>query len=136
MRRGFQTGHLLARGKRRRVGVGRYLEPILIDAKIKPVLGSRVLGNCANHSKRDARKALREVLRPLNEGIYDPVESASFNDFCNKWERVLLPTFREARRGFYHSAAQRWIYPYFKGWHMADIRPADVQLSVGGNLAN
>lgn len=127
MRRRFQTGHILARGKRRRVWVGRYLEPILIDGKVKSVLRSRVLGACVEMSKSVARRELQDILKPLNEGQYNPVESISFNDFYAKWERDLLPTFRESTRGFYHATARRWIVPYFDGRKLDEIRPADLQ---------
>lgn len=127
LRRRFQTGHVFARGKRHRVWVGRYLEPVLDNGKIRTVLRSRIIGPCAEISKSAARTTLQGWLRPLNEGLHAPIESASFQEFYEKWERDLLPTFRESTREFYRSTAARWIQPYFKDWRLADIRPADVQ---------
>jgi integrase len=130
MRRRFQTGHLFARGKRRKVWVGRYLEPVLDNGKVRSVLRSRIIGACAETSKSAARATLEGWLRPLNEGLHTPIESASFQEFYDKWERDLLPTYRESTREFYRSTAARWIQPHFKDWPLADIRPADVQQFV------
>ena len=127
LRRRFQTGHIFARGKRPRVWVGRYLEPIIDNGKIRSVLRSKVIGPCAEMSKSAARQTLLGWLRPLNEGLHTPVESASFQEFFEKWERDLLPTYRESTRHFYMSTAQRWIFPYFKDYRTADITPSDVQ---------
>ena len=46
-------------------------------------------------SKSEARTALTEILRPLNEGHHQPIETAAFKLFYEKWERELLPTFAE-----------------------------------------
>lgn len=127
MRRRFQTGHIFARGKRRKVWVGRYLEPILDNGKVKTVLRSRVLGPCAELSKSAARTILEDLLRPLNEGHHTPTETASFQEFYAKWESDLLPTYRESTRNFYRDTAKRWILPSFKGWRMAEIQPAAIQ---------
>ena len=130
LRRRFQTGHIFARGKRPRVWVGRYLEPILDNGKVRSVLRSKVIGPCAEISKSAARQTLQGWLRPMNEGLHTPVESASFQEFYGKWERDLLPTYRESTRHFYMSTAQRWILPYFKDYRTADITPSDVQQFV------
>jgi hypothetical protein len=90
MRKRYQTGHVFARGKRRRVWVARYLEPVLQDGRVKSVLRSRVLGSCKDMSKSEARTLMeRNWLRPINEGLCMPVESAaSFQDFYDKWART------------------------------------------------
>jgi len=77
--------------------------------------------------EESARQTLQGWLRPLNEGLHTPVESASFQEFFEKWERDLLPTYRESTRHFYMSTAQRWIFPYFKDYRTVDITPSDVQ---------
>jgi integrase len=66
----------------------------------------------------------------MNEGMHTPVESAGFQEFYEKWERDLLPTYRESTRQFYKSTAQRWILPHFKDYRTADITPSDVQQFV------
>lgn len=127
MRRRFQTGHVFQRGKRPRMWVARYSEPILEGGKLRSVLRSRVLGPSDEMTKSQARRALQELLRPLNEGVYQPVESAGFAEFFTKWERDLLPTFRESTRRFYHDTARRWIYPYFQNWRVAAMTPSELQ---------
>jgi integrase len=128
MTRQYQSGHIFARGKRRKVWVARYSEPVLENGKVRSVLRSRVIGPCSEMSKSAARLALDSFLRPLNEGVYMPVEKpVNFQEFYEKWERDLLPTYRESTRAFYHGTAARWIQPYFRDWKMGDIHPDDVQ---------
>jgi integrase len=130
LRRRFQKGHLFSRGKRQKVWVGRYLEPILDNGKIRTVLRSKVIGPCKDMSKSAARTTLQGWLRPLNEGVHIPIETAGFQEFYGKWERDLLPTYRESTREFYRSTAACWILPYFKDWRLSEIRPVDVQQFV------
>jgi len=127
MRRRFQTGHIFQRGKRRKVWVARYVEPRLEEGKLKHTLRSRVIGPAAEMTKSAARTVLEGWLRPLNEGQFVPMEVASFDQFYEKWERDLLPSYRASTRGFYQRTAQRWVRPYFEGWSMAQIRPDSVQ---------
>lgn len=106
------------------------MEPILDNGKIRSVLRSKVVGPCSEMSKSAARQILQGWLRPMNEGLYTAVESASFQDFYDKWERDLLPTYRESTSDFYQSTARRWVLPYFKDFSVSDITPADVQRFV------
>jgi len=78
LRRRCQTGHIFARGKRHKIWVGRYLEAVLDNGKIRTVLRSRIISPCAGISKSAARTTLQGWLRPLNEGLHTPIESASF----------------------------------------------------------
>lgn len=127
MRRRFQMGHVFSRGKRPRVWVARYMEPVLDNGKARTTLRSRVIGPCSEMSKSAARNVLVRWLKPMNEGLHTPTESTSFQEFYDKWERDLLPTYRESTRHFYLSTAKRWILPYFKDYQTADISPSDVQ---------
>jgi integrase len=79
-------------------------------------------------TKSAAQLALERKLRPLNEGAYRAVEKpVCFQAFYEKWERELLPTYRESTRAFYHGTAARWIQPYFRDWLLPDIQPEEVQ---------
>jgi integrase len=127
MRRRFQALHVSGRGSRRKVWVVRHLEPILVYGQLKSTLRSRVLGACSEMSKSEARTVLQTIPRPLNDGVHTPLESVVFSDFFTKWERNLLPTFRETTRAFYRATAKRWIYPYFHDWHLREIGPAELQ---------
>jgi hypothetical protein len=63
----------------------------------------------------------------LNEGLHTPIELSSFQEFYEKWESDLLPTYRDSTREFYRSTAKRWIQDYFKDWRIAEIQPSDIQ---------
>src|SRR5438105_2464757 len=121
MRRRYQTGHIFARGKRRRLWVARYSEPVLKEGKVTAVLRSRVIGPCADFTKSQAHSVLEGWLRPLNDGSFTPTQSSRFEAFYQKWENDLLPTYRESTRRFYQDTARRWVLPYFKDWPMVEI---------------
>lgn len=125
----FQSGCLFIRGKRRQMWVARWLEPTITNGvKGKPVLRSRVIGPCDQLSKAAARTILTGWLQPLNEGIYEPTEAISWGAFYERWQRDILPTYREATRKFYHDTAKAWVAPRFKpDGLLKDIRPADLQ---------
>jgi integrase len=128
MRRSYQSGHISARGKKRKVWVARYSEPVLDNGKVRNVLRARILGLCSEMTKSAARLALDTLLRPMNEGVYRAMEKpVGFQVFYEKWQCDLLPTFRESTRAFYQGTAARWIQPYFADWQLADIRPEELQ---------
>jgi hypothetical protein len=41
-------------------------------------------------TKSQARQALESLLRPLNEGVYSPVQRMTFGAFCDRWEKEIL----------------------------------------------
>jgi len=86
LRRRFQQRHIFARGKRPKVWVARYLEPVLDNGKVRSVPHSKVGGPCSEMSKMAARQTLQGWLRPLNDGLHAPIESASFQQFHDKRE--------------------------------------------------
>lgn len=131
MARRYQTGHLFARGKRRKVWVARFVEPVLDNGKIKRVLRAKVLGPCDKMTKSAAHLALEAILRPLNAGAHSPIEKpVGFQEFYEKWERDLLPTYRASTRDFYQTTAARWVLPYFRNWELPEILPDELQRFV------
>jgi integrase len=103
------------------------MELTLDNGKIKRVYRHRIIGSCEEMSKGQARAILQDWLRPFNEGLHTPTESIGFQAFYEKWERDLLPTYRESTRHFYQSTAERWVLPYFKDYQTGNITPSDCQ---------
>jgi integrase len=130
MRRRFQAGQLLRRGKRNPVWEARYWMPVLREGRFARVRRREILGTCAEMSKAKAQRALADVLRPINEGLYQPACASTFGELWRKWEEQVLCNYRESTRRFYSRTVIRWILPYFERWPMADISPLAVQMFV------
>src|SRR5208283_1321978 len=64
------------------------------------VLRSRIIGVCKNMNKSYARAVLGRWLRSLNEGTFTPLKTTTFQEFYEKGESDLLPTYRESTRHF------------------------------------
>src|SRR2546425_12426156 len=73
VRRCFQTGCLIRKGKRRKTWVARWREiGIQLDGTPKRVLRVEVLGLVSDLSEREARNRMAGFPRPLNEGENRP----------------------------------------------------------------
>lgn len=128
MRRRFQLGCIFRRGKRRQVWVGRWREAVLRDGKVVKVNRSEILGTVSMMTKAGAHRVLGARLQPINEGVYRPAESLTFGEFCERWEKAVLPTYRESTRNFYRQTLHRWILPRFRTWELSEIRPPQIQI--------
>jgi len=127
MRRRFQVGHVLKRGKRVKVWVGCYREWVMDGGRPKQLQRRRVLGLRAEMTKGKAEQALRELLRPINGGDRAPEQTMTFGQFAAKWEAEILLHYRESTKVFYKSTLDRWVLPHFKEWKLAEIKTPDVQ---------
>ena len=130
MRRRFQSGSVRKRGKRPPVWEGRYYEPVLVAGELKKVRRAVVLGQCSEITKGEAKRKFREIVRPLNEGLYSPAQAMTFADFCAKWKKEILENYRPSTRDFYEATLDRWIIPHFGEWALGEIKTPDVQSFV------
>ena len=126
-RRRMQRGSLQARrGPRGAVWVARYLEPVIVDGVETQIHRSRVIGLQAQLSKDAARRILDGWLRPLNDDA-SPVELISFQSLYDRWQKDLLPSYRDSTRRFYSDTAKYYVLPEFGGLTLSDIGPRFVQ---------
>ena len=127
MRRRFQSGQILKRGKRSPVWAGRYWEPVLIEGRFARVRRMVILGECAEMTKARAQRALADRLRPLNDGLHTPASCETFAELWRKYAGSVLCNYRDSTRGFYERTTLRWILPYFERWPIEDITPLACQ---------
>ncbi len=72
-RRRYQTGCLFVRGKRRKVWVARWRDPVIYaDGSPGSVQRSEVLGTVAELTKKEAQNLLASKVRSHNEGRQRP----------------------------------------------------------------
>jgi hypothetical protein len=76
----FQHGSLFKRGKRNKVWVGRFREPVIgTDGQTHFVRRSEILGNVAElPTRRDAELVFSDLLRRVNSANYNPRSCCSF----------------------------------------------------------
>jgi len=127
MRRRFQHGTVSQRGKRRKVWVARFYEPVLAGGRLKKKRRSVILGLCSEMTRGQAKQSLLEHLRELNQGLHVPVQQMRFADCCAKWDEEILRNYRPSTQTFYRSTLNRWILPHFSPWQLGEIQPPDVQ---------
>jgi hypothetical protein len=60
MRRRFQHGRVFKRGKRRKVWLGRFYEPLLVHGKLSKKRRSIIVGLCSDMTRGQAKNALLE----------------------------------------------------------------------------
>lgn len=85
IRRRYQTGSLVVRGKRKKVWVARWREPVLAaDSTLRSIRRSEVIGTLAEFpTRREARALLESHLHSLNHALQKPQSSMLFRDFIS-----------------------------------------------------
>jgi integrase len=127
MRRHFQHGQVFSRGKRKKIWVGRFYAPALQGGKLVNQRKAVILGLCADMTKGQAQRELQRQLDPVNQGLHSLAQRLTFREFCDQWEREILPHYRPSTQQFYRATLHRWVRPHFDGWELGDIQPVDVQ---------
>jgi hypothetical protein len=101
MRRRFQHGRVFKRGKRRKVWLGRFYEPVLVEGRLTKKRRSIIVGLCSDMSHGQAKNVPLEHLREMNEGLHIPVQQMTFADYCAKWVKEILSNYRSSTRTLY-----------------------------------
>ncbi len=129
VRRCFQTGCLIRKGKRRKTWVARWREQVIqLDGTTKRVLRAEVLGLVNELSEREARAKMAVLLRPINEGKYRPEATITFGQFLKEcWEPAVVPQLRPGSVRYYGLQIRCHLLPTFGGWRIKDITKAEVQ---------
>jgi hypothetical protein len=115
VRRCFQNGCLLKKGKRRKTWVARWRESVLQpEGSTKRVLRAVVLGLVSELSEREARNKLAVLLRPINEGKYRPEATITFGQFVKEcWELAVVPHSKASSVRYYGLQIRCHLLPTF-----------------------
>jgi hypothetical protein len=90
-RRRFQTGRVVARGKKRPVYVGRWREDVIEGEQVIRVERSVVLGTVAElKTMKNAQRALQPFLDRVNSLDYRPAKFGKFAELADQWEKQVL----------------------------------------------
>jgi hypothetical protein len=82
IRHRYQSGSLAIRGKRKKVWVARWREPVLApDGNLKSIRRSEIIGTLADFPTRSQARALLESrLHDVNHTLQKPQSSMQFRD--------------------------------------------------------
>jgi integrase len=132
-RRRFQRGQLLLRGTRNPVWIGRWREDIITDGKVKRVQRWETLGTKEDYPTRKlALRALEERLANINNLAYRPRPVATFSEFADKWQRLVLPNLKPSSQPPIRSQLRKHLLPAFGTVAMKDLSSELVQSFATG----
>jgi integrase len=134
IRRRFQNGCLIIKGKAQKMWVARWRETVLQpNNTLGKVLRSRVLGSVSQISKSEARNLLAGCLRSINQGRRRPVATMTFEQFAHeKWEPLTLPTLKPATARYYRFQLHRHLLPTLGPLRLCELDRESLQAFLVG----
>lgn len=155
-RRRYQSGSVLVRGKKRKVYVLRYYEPVLLpNGKLSNTRKAVVLGLVSEiGTKRQAMMAAESCLRQVNAGQHRPQSIMTFDQFVReRWIPAAMPLLdpetlrlkdslsaqpdsgeRPGSAETYSSKLRAHLIPAFGGKRLNEITRWDIQNFLADKL--
>jgi integrase len=130
IRRRYQNGSLVVRGKRKKVWVARWRESVLAaDGTLKSIRRSETIGTLADFpTRRQARALLESRLHEVNHTLQKPQSTMLFRDFVSsQWEPAILPTLKFATQRNYRHLTRRHLFPIFGDQPLCEIKRQHIQ---------
>jgi integrase len=130
IRRRYQSGSLVVRGRRKKVWVARWRETVLAaDGALKSIRRSEIIGTLTDFpTKRQARALLESRLHAVNHSLQKPQSSMQFRDFvCSQWEPAILPTLKFSTQRNYQHLVRRHLFPVLGDQPLCDIKRQHIQ---------
>jgi len=124
----FQHGSLFKRGKKTKVWVARFREPIEINGQMQFVRRSEIIGTVAElPTRRDAELILSNRLRHLNSANYHPRSCCALREFIEEWKPQILPTLKYSTQQHYEYVIETHLVPAFGNLQLRLISREAVQ---------
>jgi integrase len=135
-KRHFQRGSLFKRGKRNKVWVARYREPVTgANGKTEFVRRSEILGTVTDlPTRRDAEIVLSDRLRRVNSADYHPRSCCWFRSFVQEWEAQAHPTLKYATQEHYKYVVNSHLLPVFGDVQLRLISRESIQMFLASKL--
>ena len=132
----FQHGSLFKRGKKNKVWVARFREPVIgPDGETQFVRRSEIIGTVAElPTRRDAENILSNRLRRLNSAEYLPQSCHSLRDFVRDWEEQALPSLKYATQEHYKYLIETHVLPTLGNVQLRLISRAAIQNLIAAKL--
>jgi integrase len=132
----FQHGSLFKRGKKNKVWVARFWEPIIgTNGEPARIRRSEILGSVAElPTKREAEVVLSNRLRRINSANYNPRSCCLFRDFVEEWKTQALPALKYATQKHYEYVIDIHLKPAFGNVQLRLISRESIQTLLGSKL--
>jgi Phage integrase, N-terminal SAM-like domain len=132
----FQHGSLFKRGKRNKVWVARYREPVIgNDGGTVFVRRSEIIGTVADFpTRRDAELILATKLQHLNSANYQPRSCCSLREFVEEWKAQALPALKYASQQHYGYVIDTHLLPTFGNVQLRLISRESIQTLLANKL--
>jgi len=132
----FQRGSLLKRGKRNKVWIARFREPVAgANGETEFVRRAEILGTVADlPTRRDAEMVLSDRLRRINSADYHPRSCCSFRSFVQEWGAQTLPTLKYATQEHYKYVVRYHLLPRFGDVQLRFISRESIQMFLGEKM--
>jgi len=132
----FQHGSLFKRGKRNKVWVARFREPVTgLNGEPQRIRRSEIIGTVAElPTRRDAELVLSNKLRHLNSANYHPRSCCSLRDFVQEWKPQVLPTLKYSTQKHYEYVIETHLLPAFGNVQLRLISRESIQNFLAGKL--
>lgn len=132
----FQHGSLFKRGKKNKVWVARYWEPVIgPNGEPARVRRSEILGSVAElPTKTDAEVVLSNLLRRINSGNYNPRSCSLFRDFVEEWKTNTLPGLKYSGQKHYRYIIDIHLVPAFGNVQLRLFSRESVQTLLANKL--
>ena len=132
----FQRGSLFKRGKRNKVWVARYREPVTgANGETEFVRRSEILGTVTDlPTRRDAEMVLSDRLRRVNSADYHPRSCSSFRSFVEEWEAQAHPALKYATQEHYKYVVNAHLLSMFGNVQLRLISRESIQMFLAGKL--
>src|SRR5690242_11164563 len=131
-RKRHQKGSLRIRGTRDPKWELQYYEDCLEpNGHIKRCLASTILGSTRELTRKQARKAAEEFLRPLNQGKVTPRSQLTLREFVEQYFIPnAFPTLKPSTQRNYRGALTKHLLPAFGEERLIDIDNLTIQSFV------
>ncbi len=132
----FQRGSLFKRGKRNKVWVARYREPVIgPNGETEFVRRSEILGTVADlPTRRDAEMVLSDRLRRINSADYHPRSCCLFRSLIQEWEAQALPALKYSTQVHYKYVVHTHLLPAFGNVQLRMISRESIQMFLADKL--
>jgi hypothetical protein len=134
----FQYGSLFKRGKKTKVWVARYWEPVIgLHGEPKRTRRSEILGSVTEiPTKRDAEIALSNLLRRINSANYHPRSCCLLRDFVEEWKNQAFPALKFATQKHYEYVIETHLLPAFGNVQLRLISREAIQDVLANKLSD
>jgi integrase len=129
-KRCFQEGSLFKRGKRKKVWVARWWEPVIGPDNVPGrIRRSEVLGSVADiPTVRQARQMLSDLLRKVKSGDFRPQAVWTFGCFVkDRWKPEVFPALKFSSQKFYDNMIDAHLNPAFGDMQLRLITKDAIQ---------